>query len=41
VDTTFKVIETVVLVVMAVGVGFIVFALFMPLITMMRTLNHH
>ena len=41
VDTTFKVIETVILVLMAVGVGFIVFALFMPLITMMRTLNKH
>src|SRR5262249_56733298 len=35
VDTTFKVIETVILVLMAVGVGFIVFGLFMPLITIM------
>ena len=41
VDTTFKVIETVLLVVMAVVVGFIVFSLFMPLITMMRALNRH
>lgn len=41
VDTTFKVIETLLLVVMAVIVGFIVFSLFMPLITMMRALNRH
>lgn len=41
VETTFKVIETVLLVVMAVVVGFIVFSLFMPLITMMRALNRH
>jgi type IV pilus assembly protein PilC len=41
VDTTFKVIETLVLVLMAIGVGFIVFALFRPLIDMMRSLNRH
>jgi type IV pilus assembly protein PilC len=39
VETTFKVIEPVLLVVMAVGVGFIVFALFTPLLTLMQTLN--
>jgi type IV pilus assembly protein PilC len=39
VDTTFKVIEPILLVVMAVVVGFIVFALFMPLLTMMQTMN--
>lgn len=39
VETTFKVIEPVMLVVMAVIVGFIVFALFTPLLTMMQSLN--
>lgn len=39
VSTTFKVIEPILLVIMAVIVGFIVFALFMPLLTMMQTLN--
>lgn len=39
VDTTFKVIEPILLVVMAVVVGFIVFALFTPLLTMMQSLN--
>jgi type IV pilus assembly protein PilC len=39
VETTFKVIEPILLVFMAVVVGFIVFALFMPLLTMMQTLN--
>jgi len=39
VDTTFKIIEPVLLVVMAVVVGFIVFALFMPLLTMMQTMR--
>jgi type IV pilus assembly protein PilC len=39
VETTFKVIEPILLVVMAVVVGFIVFALFMPLLTMMQTMN--
>ncbi|MGE3173205.1 MAG: type II secretion system F family protein [Planctomycetota bacterium] len=39
VDTTFKVIEPVLLVAMALVVGFIVFALFTPLLTMMQTLN--
>jgi len=39
VDTTFKVIEPILLVVMAVVVGFIVFALFMPLLTMMQTMR--
>lgn len=39
VETTFKVIEPVLLVVMAVVVGFIVFALFMPLLTMMQNLK--
>jgi type IV pilus assembly protein PilC len=39
VDTTFKVIEPILLVVMAVVVGFIVFALFAPLLTMMQSLN--
>jgi type IV pilus assembly protein PilC len=39
VETTFKVIEPVLLVVMAVMVGFIVFALFTPLLTLMQTLN--
>ena len=38
-ETTFKVIEPILLVVMAVVVGFIVFALFMPLLTMMQTMN--
>jgi type IV pilus assembly protein PilC len=39
VETTFKVIEPVLLVMMAVVVGFIVFALFTPLLTMMQSLN--
>ncbi|MCA8953299.1 MAG: type II secretion system F family protein [Planctomycetes bacterium] len=39
VETTFKVIEPILLVVMAVVVGFIVFALFMPLLTMMQNLK--
>jgi len=39
VETTFKVIEPILLVVMAVIVGFIVFALFMPLLTMMQNLK--
>ncbi|MBL8726629.1 MAG: type II secretion system F family protein [Planctomycetes bacterium] len=39
VETTFKLIEPIILVVMAVAVGFIVFALFMPLLTMMQTLR--
>lgn len=39
VETTFKVIEPILLVVMAIVVGFIVFALFMPLLTMMQTMR--
>jgi type IV pilus assembly protein PilC len=39
VDTTFKIIEPILLVVMAVVVGFIVFALFAPLLKMMQSLN--
>ncbi|MBL9078781.1 MAG: type II secretion system F family protein [Planctomycetes bacterium] len=39
VDTTFKVIEPILLVVMAVAVGFIVFALFMPLLQMMQQIS--
>ena len=39
VESTFKVIEPVLLVVMAVFVGFIVFALFTPLLKMMQSLN--
>jgi type IV pilus assembly protein PilC len=39
VETTFKIIEPVLLIVMAVIVGFIVFALFTPLLTLMQTLN--
>lgn len=39
VDTTFKMIEPILLVVMAVVVGFIVFALFMPLLKMMQTMS--
>jgi type IV pilus assembly protein PilC len=39
VETTFKVIEPILLVIMAVVVGFIVFALFTPLLTMMQSLN--
>jgi type IV pilus assembly protein PilC len=39
VDTTFKLIEPILLVVMAVVVGFIVFALFMPLLTMMQQMG--
>jgi type IV pilus assembly protein PilC len=41
VDTTFKVIEPVMLVALALIVGFIVFALFTPLLKMMQTLSHH
>ncbi|GAB4148431.1 MAG: type II secretion system F family protein [Planctomycetota bacterium] len=39
VDTTFRMIEPILLVVMAVVVGFIVFALFTPLLTLMQNLN--
>ena len=39
VETTFKLIEPIMLVVMAVIVGFIVFALFMPLLTMMQQMS--
>jgi type IV pilus assembly protein PilC len=39
VETTFKAIEPILLVVMAVIVGFIVFALFMPLLTMMQQMS--
>ena len=39
VDTTFKLIEPILLVIMAVIVGFIVFALFMPLLTMMQQMS--
>lgn len=39
IDSTFKVIEPVLLAVMAVVVGFIVFALFMPLLTMMQKMS--
>ena len=39
VDTTFKLIEPILLVVMAVAVGFIVFALFMPLLQMMQQMS--
>ena len=39
VETTFKLIEPILLVVMAVIVGFIVFALFMPLLTMMQQMS--
>ena len=39
VETTFKLIEPILLVFMAVAVGFIVFALFMPLITMMQQMS--
>ena len=39
IDTTFKLIEPILLVVMAVAVGFIVFALFMPLLTMMQQMS--
>lgn len=39
VETTFRVIEPIMLVVMAVVVGFIVFALFTPLLKLMQTLN--
>jgi type IV pilus assembly protein PilC len=39
VETTFKIIEPIMLVFMAVMVGFIVFALFTPLLTLMQTLN--
>ena len=41
VETTFKAIEPILLVVMAVVVGFIVFALFMPLLTMMQQMSRH
>jgi type IV pilus assembly protein PilC len=39
VETTFKAIEPILLVVMAVIVGFIVFALFMPLLSMMKQIS--
>ena len=39
VETTFKLIEPILLVVMAVVVGFIMFALFMPLLTMMQQMS--
>ena len=39
VDTTFKLIEPIILVIMAVFVGFIVFALFSPLLTLMQNLQ--
>ncbi len=39
IETAFKVIEPILLVVLAVIVGFIVFALFMPLLTMMQTMS--
>jgi type IV pilus assembly protein PilC len=39
IETTFKLIEPILLVVMAVVVGFIVFALFMPLLTMMQQMG--
>ena len=39
IETTFKLIEPILLVVMAVAVGFIVFALFMPLLTMMQQMS--
>jgi type IV pilus assembly protein PilC len=39
IDTTFKMIEPILLVVLAVIVGFIVFALFMPLLTMMQSIG--
>ncbi len=39
VETTFKAIEPILLVLMAVVVGFIVFALFMPLLTMMQQIS--
>lgn len=41
VETTFKLIEPILLVVMAVVVGFIVFALFTPLLTLMQNLRPH
>ena len=39
IETTFKLIEPILLVFLAVAVGFIVFALFMPLLQMMQNLN--
>lgn len=39
VESTLKIIEPILLVIMAVVVGFIVFALFMPLLTMMQTMS--
>jgi len=39
VDTTFKVIEPILLVLMAVVVGFIVYALFVPLLKIMESLQ--
>ena len=39
IETTFKLIEPILLVVLAVIVGFIVFALFMPLLTMMQQIG--
>ena len=39
IETTFKLIEPILLVFLAVAVGFIVFALFMPLLTMMQQMG--
>ena len=39
IDTTFSIIETVMIVVLAVVVGFIVYALFSPLLKLMESLN--
>ncbi|MFY9345317.1 MAG: type II secretion system F family protein [Planctomycetota bacterium] len=39
IETTFKLIEPILLVFLAVAVGFIVFALFMPLLTMMQQMS--
>ncbi len=39
IDTTFSIVESLLIVVLAVGVGFIVFALFAPLITLMNSIR--
>jgi type IV pilus assembly protein PilC len=39
IDATFSVVESLLIVVLAVGVGFIVFALFSPLITLMNSIR--
>ncbi len=39
IDTTFSIVESLLIVVLAVGVGFIVFALFSPLITLMNSIR--